>query len=62
MSAVLAYLDPGTGSVILQIIAGGVAAVAVSAKLFWRRILALLHIKRDDDDTASGDDSSPRSS
>ncbi len=28
MTSVLAYLDPGSGSMILQIIAGGLAAVA----------------------------------
>jgi hypothetical protein len=37
-SHVLAYLDPGSGSLILQVLAGGVAAVAVSFKVFWRRI------------------------
>ena len=39
MTTVLAYLDPGSGSMILQIIAGGLAAVAVTAKLYWNRIL-----------------------
>ena len=41
MTTVLAYLDPGSGSMILQIIAGGLAAVAVTAKLYWNRILQL---------------------
>ena len=31
----LAYIDPGTGSIILQAIAGGVIAVS----LFWRRVV-----------------------
>ena len=31
---VLAYLDPGSGSMILQILAGGVAAIAVTARLY----------------------------
>jgi hypothetical protein len=31
----LAYIDPGTGSIILQAIAGGVIAVS----LFWRRLV-----------------------
>jgi hypothetical protein len=51
MSTVLAYLDAGTGSMVLQLIAGGLAGVAVTIKLFWRRILKLLHIKRDDETT-----------
>jgi hypothetical protein len=46
---VIAYLDAGSGSMIVQILVGGVAAIAVSAKLFWRRILNFLHIRRDDD-------------
>jgi hypothetical protein len=45
---VLAYLDPGSGSMILQIIAGGLAAVAVTAKLYWNRLLRLLRIKKED--------------
>ncbi len=35
-----AYLDPGTGSMLLQVILGGVAAVAVAIKLFWYKIRA----------------------
>ena len=46
---VLAYLDPGSGSLILQMIAGGTAAVAVTGKLYWRRLLKLLRIRKDDD-------------
>lgn len=45
----LAYLDPGSGSMILQILAGGVAAVAVTAKLYWSRLLKFLRIKKDDE-------------
>ncbi|MEE4174142.1 MAG: hypothetical protein V2I57_07810 [Xanthomonadales bacterium] len=33
-----AYLDPGTGSMILQVILGGVAAATVAMKLYWQRI------------------------
>ena len=46
MTTVLAYLDPGSGSMILQIIAGGVAAVAVTAKLYWNRLLASFTSRR----------------
>ena len=41
-----AYLDPGTGSMLLQVILGGVAAVAVALKLFWYRIIAFLGFKK----------------
>jgi hypothetical protein len=53
MTTVLAYLDPGSGSMILQIIAGGVAAVAVTAKLYWNKLLRFFHIKKDEPETAS---------
>ncbi|MGE5236169.1 MAG: hypothetical protein ACM3O7_07465 [Acidobacteriota bacterium] len=33
-----AYLDPGAGSVMLQLILGGLAGLAVTVRLFWRRI------------------------
>ncbi|HEX2044171.1 MAG TPA: hypothetical protein VHF23_00935 [Gaiellaceae bacterium] len=38
MDPTFAYLDPGTGSMLLQVIVGGAAAVAVTAKLYWRRV------------------------
>ena len=46
----LSYLDPGSGSMILQMIAGGTAALAVSAKLYWRRVTKFLRIRKSDDD------------
>jgi hypothetical protein len=33
-----AYLDPGTGSIILQAIIGGLAMGAVTARLYWNKI------------------------
>ena len=37
-----AYLDPGTGSYILQIVIGSLLAVAFTIKAFWHRIRAFL--------------------
>ncbi len=34
----LAYLDPGTGSIILQGLLAGIAAVAVAGSVFWHRV------------------------
>jgi hypothetical protein len=45
-----AYLDPGSGSLLLQAIAGGVAAVAVTARLYWRRIKRVLRIGNPEDE------------
>jgi hypothetical protein len=50
MLGVLAYLDPGSAGLLLQMIGGGVAALVVAIKLFWRRILRFLHIRADDPD------------
>lgn len=33
-----AYLDPGAGSMLLQIILGGVGGIVVLAKLYWHKI------------------------
>jgi hypothetical protein len=46
LAVIFGYLDPGSGSMIVQILAGGVAALAVALKLFWRRVLHVLHIRR----------------
>lgn len=32
-----AYLDPGTGSMILQVILGGFAGIALAGRLYWHR-------------------------
>lgn len=37
---VLAYLDPGTGSMLLQVVLGGIAAVGVAIKLYWHKLRA----------------------
>jgi hypothetical protein len=50
----LAYLDPGSGSMILQMILGGVAAAAVFARLFWHRLLVFLRIRKSSE-TVSAD-------
>jgi hypothetical protein len=34
----IAYLDAGTGSMLMQALAGGVAGVAVVGKLYWSRL------------------------
>jgi len=40
-----AYLDPGTGSMILQVLLGGVAGVALAGKLYWRRFLVMIGVR-----------------
>ena len=40
-----AYLDPGTGSMLLQVLLGGFAAVGVIGKLYWHRVVSLFSSK-----------------
>lgn len=35
-----AYIDPGSGSALLQLILGGVAGIGVVAKLYWEQVKA----------------------
>ena len=55
-SAAFAYLDPGSGSMLLQLVLGGLAGLAglaVIAKLYWHRLLALLgmHPQQEESDS-----------
>jgi hypothetical protein len=45
----LAYLDPGSAAMVIQMLVGALAAAAVSVKLFWRRILHVLRPRRKSD-------------
>jgi hypothetical protein len=51
MRALFAYLDPGSGSMMLQVIAGGLAAAAVTLKVYWRRLLVFLRIRKPEEET-----------
>ncbi len=55
MIGVIAYLDPGSGSMILQMLVGGGAAAAVSAKLFWGRIKSFFRFGSSEVDERSPD-------
>lgn len=38
---VSAYLDPGTGSLIVQFVVAGVLGLVVAIKLFWGKIIGI---------------------
>lgn len=38
-SPFFAYLDPGTGSIILQSVIAGIFGAMIAIKVFWRRIV-----------------------
>jgi hypothetical protein len=50
----VSYIDPGSGSLLLQALAGGVAAVGVLGKVYWRRLKRLLHIGKPEDESSPG--------
>lgn len=43
-----AYLDPGTGSMILQGVLGAVAAIAVAGRIYWQRIKRLFGLRKEE--------------
>jgi hypothetical protein len=45
VAAILAYLDAGSGSMIVQLLLGGAAALIVAVKLWWQRLLRVLRIR-----------------
>jgi hypothetical protein len=51
-----AYLDPGVGSMALQLILAGFAGLAVILRLLWRRILVFFGFKDATVAEASTDD------
>ena len=48
MTTILAYLDPGSSSMIVQMFLGGLAAAGVALKLYWRRFLKLIGLRKED--------------
>jgi len=40
------YLDPGSGSMVLQVLLGGAAALIVILKLYWRRLLSVFGLNK----------------
>lgn len=46
-SAAYAYLDPGTGSMILQVLLGGLAGLALAGRFYWQRFLVFIGVRSD---------------
>ena len=53
-----AYLDPGTGSMILQGLLAGIAVAGATARLYWHKVLAFFGGKSEEAETTELDDSS----
>lgn len=50
-SPVQAYLDPSGGSMLLQILLGGFAAIGVIGRLYWQRLTSFFRRKGPESDT-----------
>lgn len=52
MAQAHAYLDPGTGSIILQAILGFIAAAAATVSIYWQKFKSIINkiLKRDTKD------------
>lgn len=50
-SPAYAYLDANTGSLLLQLLLGGVAGIALVGKLYWQRLKGFLGLSKPADDT-----------
>ena len=53
METHLAYLDAGSGSLIVQALVAGTAGVVVAAKLYWRRLTSVFRRKTQAEATAA---------
>jgi hypothetical protein len=51
---IFGYLDPGSGSMVLQAILGGVAGFAVAIKMFGKRMWSFLTFWRRDEEPKAG--------
>lgn len=54
----LAYIDPGTGSILVQALIAAIAGIAVTTRLYWERIKVFLGLTSpsDEDRDAPRDD------
>ena len=55
------YLDPGSGSVILQVALAALLGLGVVTRLFWRKILTLLGKNKNRPAPGAEDDNDPDS-
>ncbi len=58
----LAYLDPATGGMLLQVVLGGIGGIAIALKFGWRRFARMLGFSKVGDQVAEESDSVPEES
>jgi hypothetical protein len=47
-----AYIDPNAGSIVLQLVLGGIAGLGVIVRLYYRRLVGLFRRGKDESATA----------
>ncbi len=55
-ASAFAYIDPGTGSFVIQGVIAAVVGIGVTFKMFWHRIKAALGGKADAEEDDDSDD------
>lgn len=55
-SPAYAYLDPGTGSMILQMLLGGIAGAALAGRFYWNRLLVFIGVRSEQPAEPTGED------
>lgn len=51
------YLDPGTGSFLIQLLAGVLVGGLLAVKIYWRKLLSFFRKDKPvEDETAAGDE------
>ena len=45
----LAYIDPSSGGLLVQILLGGLAGIGVLVKLYWEKLTKYFRKERDDE-------------
>ena len=56
LKTLFAYLDPGSGSLIVQILIAIIVGIAATFRLWKARLLSLFGIKQETEDDDDGDD------
>ena len=51
----MAYLDPGSGSMMLQLLLGGIVGIGVIIRLYWNAFINLFRRKNHQDTPTKGD-------
>ena len=52
-----AYLDPGTGSILIQGLLAAIAGAAFTLRIYWERVKAFFSRRRDDSSAIKSSDS-----